>query len=136
MSDLGLWSPAKFTFVATPDFKANPKLESVRSSFPDPIGTARIAYSGYIPTRDHPRLKYTPVGAFMVRLYNALAWENEPLRGLADYFTLSGIGGNGEVCFRHWPISIYSEELQSSILRGKSSGPIRKWDEWSFAFNT
>ena len=136
VSDLGLWSPAKFTFIATPDFKADPKLESLRPFFPDPIGTARIAYSGYIPTRDHPRLKYTPVGAFMVRLYNALAWENEPLRGLADYFTLSGIGGNGEGMFRHWPISIYSEELQSSILGGRSSGQVRKWDEWSFAFNT
>ena len=37
--------------------------------------------------------------------------------------------------FRHWPISIYSEELQASILRGKASGPIQKWDEWSFMFD-
>ena len=135
VSDLGLWSPAKFTFIATPDFEADPRLESARHFFPDPFGTARTVYSGYIPTRDHPRLKYTPVGAFMVRLYNALAWENEPLRGLADYFTLSGIGGNGEGTSRHWPISIYSEELQSSIRRGAAPGPLRNWDEWSFAFN-
>ena len=135
VSDLGLWSPTKFTFIPTPNFEADPTLESLRPYFPDAIGTARVAYSGFIPTRDHPRLKYTPVGAYMVRLYNALAWVQESLRGLAEYFTLSGIGGNGEGIFRHWPISIYSEELQTAILRGRASGPLRNWDEWNFAFN-
>ena len=116
VSDLGMWCPAKFTF-------------------PDPLGTARIAYTGFIPDRDYPRLKYTPIGAFMVKVYNALAWEIPSLQGLAEYFTLSGIGGNGEGMFRHWPISIYSEELQASILRGRVSGQIQKWDEWSFMFD-
>ena len=135
VSDLGMWCPAKFTFIATPNFDADPRLESVRHTFPDPLGTARIAYTGFIPDRDYPRLKYTPIGAFMVKVYNALAWEIPSLRGLAEYFTLSGIGGNGEGKFRHWPISIYSEGLQASILRERASGPIQKWDEWSFMFD-
>ena len=130
-----MWCPTKFTFIHTPNFDADPTLENVRHFFPDPIGTARIAYTGFIPDRDYPRLKYTPIGAFMVKLLNALAWENPSLRGLADYFSLSGIGGNGEGMFRHWPISIYSEETQESILRGMASGPVKKWNEWSFAFN-
>ena len=71
----------------------------------------------------------------MVKLYNALVWEIPSLRGLAEYFTLSGVGGNGQGTFRHWPISIYSEELQASILRGMASGPINNWTEWSFAFD-
>ena len=81
VSDLGVWSPVKFTFIATPNFGADPKLSSLRPHFPDPVGTARIAYTGHIPTRDHPRLRYTPIGAFMVKLYNALAWENPSTRG-------------------------------------------------------
>ena len=135
VSDVGMWCPTKFTFIHTPNVDADPTLESIRRFFPDPIGTARIAYTGFIPGRDYPRLKYTPIGAFMVKLLNALAWENPSLRGLADYFSLSGIGGNGEGLFRHWPISIYSEEIQESILRGMASGPVSKWNEWSFAFN-
>ena len=135
VSDLGLWSPVKFTFIGTPDFDANPKLSALRPYFPHPVGTARIAYSGYIPSRDHPRLTYTPIGAFMVRLYNVLAWEDASIRGLAEYFQLSGIGGNGEGVFRHWPIEIYSDELRVSILKGKASGPLRIWDEWNMAFN-
>lgn len=136
VSDLGVWTPAKFTFIATPDFKVNPKLESIRASFPDPLGTARIAYTGYIPDRDYPHLKYTTIGAFMVRLYYALAWENPSLRGLAEYFSLSQIGGNGQGVFRHWPISIYSEELQASILKGMVSTRLASWGEWSIGFNT
>ena len=135
VSDLGTWSPTKFTFISTPNFNENPNLETIRHTFPDPLGTARIAYTGFIPDRDYPRLKYTSIGAFMVKVYNALAWENPSLRGLAEYFSFSGIGGNGEGRFRHWPISIYSEELQASILTGMASGPIKKWNEWSFAFN-
>ena len=46
VSDLGLWSPAKFTFLSKPDFSADPNLESLRPFFADPIGTAGIAYSG------------------------------------------------------------------------------------------
>ena len=60
VADLGVWAPVKFTFIATPDFDAAPKLIAMRPFFPDPVGTARIAYSGYIPTRDHPRLTSGP----------------------------------------------------------------------------
>ena len=121
VSDLGLWSPVKFTFIATPDFDSDPKLSSLKPYFPDPLGTAKIAYSGYIPSRDQPRLTDTPIGAFIVRLYNVLAWENASIRALAEYFGLSGIGGNGEGVFRHWPISIYSDELRMGVLNGKAS---------------
>ena len=136
VSDLGLWSPVKFTFIPTPNFDADPKLGSLRPYFPDPVGTARIAYAGYIPSRDQPRLTYTPIGAFMVRLYNVLAWENASIRALAEYFKLSGIGGNGEGGFRNWPITIYSAQLKVGILKGKASGPLQLWDEWNFAFNS
>ena len=136
VSDLGLWCPVKFTFIATPDFDIDPSLEVLKPHFPDPLGTARIAYSGYIPSRDRPRLTYTAIGAFMVRLYNGLAWEDASVRGLAEYFSLSGIGGNGEGYFRHWPIKIYSEKVRADILRGRAQGPLQMWDEWNFAFNT
>ena len=135
VSDLGTWCPTKFTFIPTPKFDADPSLEALKPYFPDPLGTARIAYTGYIPDRDKPRLRYTAIGAFMVKLYNAIAWENPSLRGLAEYFTLSEIGGNGEGKFRHWPITIYSEEVQASIRGGMTSGTIKKWNEWSMAFN-
>ena len=72
----------------------------------------------------------------MVRLYNVLAWENASIRALAEYFELSGIGGNGEGVFRHWPIAIYSDELKVGIFKGKASGPLQLWDEWNFAFNS
>ena len=135
-ADYSLWSPVKFTFIPTPNFDADPKLSSLKPYFPDPVGTARIAYSGYIPSRDQPRLTYTPIGAFMVRLYNVLAWENASIRTLAEYFKLSGIGGNGEGVFRHWPMAIYSDELKVDIFKGKASGPLQLWDEWNFAFNS
>ena len=136
VSDLGLWSPVKFTFIATPDSDSDPRLRALRPFFPDPVGTARTAYAGYIPSRDHSRLTYTSIGAFMVRLYNLLAWEYTSIRGLAEYFEISGIGGNGEGVFRHWPIGIYSDDVKVRILEGMASGPLRRWDEWNFAFNS
>lgn len=138
VSDLGVWSPAKFSFIFTPDFNSDPKwknLDHMKPFFPDSLGTARIAYSGYIPSRDQGRLTYTTIGAFVVRMYNHLAWDDTALRGLAEYFNLSGIGGNGEGAFRHFRIGIYSESLRQQILMGKAQGSNKKWDEWNLVFH-
>ncbi len=69
----------------------------------------------------------TPVGAMMYSLMSKLAWEDVNLRPIATYFRLVGVGGSGSATTRPWPMSIYSEAVNSNW---QLPNPLLEWDEW------
>ena len=76
---------------------------------------------------------FTPIGAFFSHLIRRIGWENAGLRALADYYRLARLDGAGESSGRHWPSSIYSEEIRPRVEAGILSNG-KSWDECSIGF--
>ncbi len=109
VSDLGTWSCTRWY--------RSPFDENISSTF----------YYKYIP-KDEANMPLTTVGAFITQLMQKIAWEYEPLRGIALHFGLSQISGSGSgLHHRTWNHTIF-KDLQlyaSNSFRGD-----RFWNEW------
>ena len=116
VADLGTWTSAKITFLG-----------------PQQVGSAISNHLNHILSYNDQNEHFTPIGAFIAHLIRRLAWENFGLRDIADYYRLAKLDGAGEGSGRHWPSSIYSDEIRSRVEAGRlSNGEI--WDEWSVGF--
>ena len=76
---------------------------------------------------------FTPIGAAISQLLNRLAADDECLRRLAHYFTLTGLRGRGVGKQRLWPGKVYSPEVRAGIAAGRLVNG-RLWDEWNMGF--
>jgi len=76
---------------------------------------------------------FTPIGSLISQLISRLAADDDSLRRLAHYFTLTGLRGRGVGTQRRWPGDVYSPEVRAGIARGRLVNG-RKWDEWNIAF--
>lgn len=114
VADLAAWTSSKLTFFG-------------------PNGSATTAYIGH--TREHEQqvAQFTPIGVLISYLSQKLAWENQALRDLADYYRVANIAGSGKGNMRMWPGSIYSEEIRPRVEGGMLSNG-KSWDEWSLGF--
>lgn len=129
VADLAAWTSSKVTFLGplqVPDWTAMVPMYG-------PNGSATTAYIGH--TREHEQqvAQFTPIGVLVSYLSQKLAWENEALRDLADYYRVANIAGSGKGRMRMWPGSIYSEEIRPRIEAGMLSNG-KPWDEWSIGF--
>ena len=115
VADFGTWVSGKVTFMRIP----------------------QSLYIRHTPSHQAQYDHFTPIGTLISSLSRLLAWEDPALRNLVDYYHVTQIGGNGEGRTRHWPISIYSENIQRRLLSGRVDLPqsAMSWDEWKFAFN-
>lgn len=77
---------------------------------------------------------FTPVGSFLAALLKSLSWEDESMRGLAEYFIAAQLGGDGQGSAVLWPLSILSEELKVQLRQGGRLSTGENWNEWSMAF--
>ena len=132
VADLGTWISSKMTFVGPRVIR---DYESTAFSVCGPEGAALSMYIGYTPSSDHQVEHFTPIGTLISYLSKRLAWEDQTLRDLADYYRLAGILGSGGGDFRHWSSSIYSESVRphaetAPLLTGLAS----IWNEWSSIF--
>ncbi len=73
---------------------------------------------------------FTPIGAMISQLLNRLAVDDESLRQLALYFTVTGLLGRGKGIERHWPGEVYSPEVRAGIAAGRLVNG-KKWDAWN-----
>jgi hypothetical protein len=95
IADLAAWKSSKITFI-------------------DPQSAATV-YVGH--TRGYERQvdQFTPIGVLISYLSQKLAWENQSLRSLADYYRIVNIAGSGQGKMRIWPSSIYSDEIRPRV---------------------
>ncbi len=74
--------------------------------------------------------QFQPIGAMISYLTQRLAWNDESIRDLADYYRLAKMWGSGESkIMKTWPRNVLSPE----VLDGIASGRIHNngsWSEW------
>ena len=131
VADLGTWTSAKTTFLGPRqvDYAVNPKIAQIYGK----NGSAVSLHLNHTRSYERQDEHFTPIGAFIAHLIRRTAWESPGLRDLADYYRLTGLDGAGEGSGRHWPGSIYGEEIRSRVEAGQLSNG-RVWDEWSVGF--
>lgn len=98
------------------------------------VEATHIYSSAEYQSNEDARGAFTPVGSFLTALLNALSWEDESMRALAEYFTLAQLGGAGQGSGRFWPLSILSDELADRLARGGGLVTGERWNEWSMLF--
>lgn len=132
VADFAAWTLSKLTFFgpqATPNYKS-----SLLSKY-GPDGAALSSYIGHTPSYDKQAEHFTPIGVLIFCLTKWLAWEDQSLRDLADYYRIVGIRGLGEGHLREWPSSIYSEKVRHLVEAGNlKTGLDAIWDEWNIIF--
>jgi hypothetical protein len=74
----------------------------------------------------------SPVAILITHLLQWCAWQDVDLRPIADYFRVAGLMGSGTGPAVPWPLSIFSEEVQTRLrVQPPSSGSGSFWDRWS-----
>lgn len=124
VADLGSWLAQKFTYHAPV------QIEELGLSIP---GAAFTGYSGhsYVLKSNPQTPEFTPIGAMLFYLLNALAWEDPSIRALADYFRLANLRGSGEGNLRRWELNIYSDQVRESITE-RENHIVEPWNEWAY----
>lgn len=131
VADLGTWTSAKTTFLGPRqvDYVANPKIAQIYGR----NGSAVSYHLNHTLSYERQDKDFTPIGAFIAHLIRRTAWENPGLRDLADYYRLARLDGAGEGSGRHWPSSIYGDEIRARVEAGQLSNG-KAWDEWGIGF--
>ncbi len=132
VSDLAFWARHY-----TSCYDSNWQPESNRDIFKRIFGADVGPLTGYICSSsdtDGQKAEYRPIGSLIATLTRLLAWDDPSLRTIADYYRFAGLWGNGAGNTRPWPISSYSDEVKSQILRRRFSNGIL-WDDWSIGPN-
>ena len=88
VADLGTWTSSKTTFVGPRVIR---DYESTPYSVYGPEGAALSMHIGHTPSSSHQVQHFTPIGTLISYLTQRLAWEDQTLRDLADYYRLTGI---------------------------------------------
>ncbi len=119
VADVATWTASKAAYFGPGYTPWSPDMEKI-------YGKEGSATTAYI------RHEAEPVAVLVESLCNKLARWDASLRGLARYFALA-IKGQGKGLMRHWPPSIYTNDVREKIVRGALVNG-EAWNEWSFAF--
>ncbi|MGA7733523.1 MAG: DUF6602 domain-containing protein [Chloroflexia bacterium] len=129
VSDLAFWSTARF---ATPRQKFGAHV-GIYSTFAldnwEPHGSLdRMALE--------PAPGYTPIGAFLQRLLQRLAWDDHSMRRLASYFWDVKLRNIGAARMLPWPTSLLSDEVMNRLSTpdGLEESWYEAWNEWNQIF--
>jgi len=129
VSDLATWTTMKMTYLNPGVYSVNPELQKI-------YGSSGSAATGYICSAINSELqkeKFSPIGAFLSRLFSELAWTMSDMRQLEEYFRKVNLLGSGQGRTRRWDIDIYSEKIRNRIMRGELSNGVA-YDEWHIVF--
>lgn len=74
---------------------------------------------------------FTPLGAFITAILNRLAWTDNGIRSLAQYFTVAELGGSGTGGGAIWSYSLLSQQLRTEISEGARLTTGMRWSKWS-----
>lgn len=128
IADLACWVPSKIVYIGPNQKSWSPEFEEIYG-FRE---TTTTSYINFSKEENHNRY-FSSIGTLIATLYRKFGWENESIRGLADYFT-QVIFSNGKGFQRHWDFnSVFSDELKKKILE-KDVKNGSKWNEWSLNF--
>ena len=130
VADLATWTLCKISFCG-PQFTLN--YDELLASKHGPDGFALSTYMEHAASRKNQVKYFTPVGVLISLLTRRLAWENQSLRELANYYMATSLPGSGQGTTRSWSIAIYSEEIRQLVKTGNMLSK-ENWHEWSQVF--
>lgn len=125
VADLATWTSSVSTFIGPHQvLDWAPMIQCYGEN-----GSASSAYVGHAYSYQKELEQFTSIGVLISFLSQKLAWEDPAFRDLADYYRMVNIAGSGNGYMRHWPASIYSDEIRSRVEAGMLSRG-KSWDEW------
>jgi hypothetical protein len=88
-----------------------------------------------IHEKDEEKKKlFTPIGSFLTKVIEMLAWEDVNLRLIAEFFIQSQMLGSGYGKCKVYPLSLLSEELREKLRKGGCIVNGERWHEWQMLF--
>lgn len=121
VSDLATWGCMKMTYL-------NPLNTPLIGGQFGPTGSAMSIFACSAIGNQPEGAIFSPIGAFLARIYVALSWLYPDMQSLANYFHAVNLPGSGGGTGRLWPISIYSEAIRDRVFRGEfSDGRDHQW---------
>lgn len=141
VTDLACWTLSMFPYhgpcLYTDMGKLNPDispdvLKILKEEWKKEYATTMYMVFGGL-SDPQQKIRYAPIGVLIGDLLTRLAWEDINRRGMADYYRLTNLHGNGSGWDRQWPLSIYSEKVRSRLQMGRLTQNV-PWDEWSLHF--
>ena len=138
VSDLATWVPMKegcfpcrHTAADWPHF----------SSPWGPTGALLTCYMCHFTDLEDQVKNFSPLGAMLSYLLQALAWEDKSIRDLAEYFVNTKLTTAAKgVQYRKWGIDVFSVPVREKLLTHRKSHISEGyfgdtiWDEWSEIF--
>lgn len=110
-------------------------VDQFRDLFPGGYASATV----FGPTDDEawPRVEGEfpdiPVAQLCAQLTGRRAWEDAPLRPIADYFRVTGMLGRGRGIAKPWNLDdVYSEPVAQALRSGRIEQEF--WSKWRLAF--
>ena len=110
-----------------------PGNESLSAMF-GPHGSAISSYGRQRQVSSSHGDSFTPIGGLISNLWMRMAWEDQSLRSLANYYRAVNLAGDGGGEYRKWNPSIYSEVVRSQIMAGRLTNNMAHWDKWSYIY--
>lgn len=128
VADLASW-----TAVRTPWFGPDnvPDWESGPSDWFGSVGAVLTGYMCHAPEWTGQTASFSPIGSALAFLWRQLAWEDQELRPLADYFSLV-LADVRVGLMRQWPLDVYSDATGDRIKHESPMPAPRNadWNEW------
>jgi hypothetical protein len=129
VSDLASWQAHKTVFLGPSWAHYNDALKEIYGE----NGSATSSYVCSSVGGERQKEFFTPISVLLAGLFSRLAWTFNDMRELEAYFRKVNMMGSGKGHMRLWPITIYSEGIQSRVFNGPLSNGAA-YDEWHCAF--
>jgi len=117
VSDLGLWSIYKQPFTAQFTMTSDKPILNWGDGVQTAYGQSSIEMF-WIDSEQY--LSFTPIGAFLSRLFYKLAITDERLKDFSKYFG-QAIGGGSSFIWRNWPENTLSKESKDDYYKNLES---------------
>jgi hypothetical protein len=141
ISDLATWNTSKMIFAGQQilsaleiRYKGFGKLWQSIQSDGGVIETVHTCFAAIHQEDEEKKKLFTPIGSFLTKILEMLAWEDVNLRPIADYFINSNILGAGVGECKIGSLGILSDELADKIRKGNYLINEGRWDEWKMYF--
>jgi hypothetical protein len=130
VADLAAWT--LINFVECPWFYPDDIREARLALGVRPDGQVASSYVRFTESVLHPDAKTpNPVAVLIAEAVQELAWHDENLRPIADYFRFAGLLGSGGAIGRAFGLDVFSDGVQERLHRIlPTSGLDHLWDTW------
>jgi hypothetical protein len=138
VADLATWTPMKQGFFPCMHTAADWPTFSSPWGLTGALATSYMCHSAELEGQVE---NFSPIGATLSYLLQALAWEDKSIRDLAEYFVNTKFTTTSKgIQYRRWEIDVFSVPVREKLLTPRKSHISEGyfgdtiWNEWSTTF--